>query len=103
MEEGRPSTHGSGTAEGRGAGQFPDSAAFARRAVHALRNPVGAILLSAESAIARADDPEAVRASLRRIVAQARRCGEILRELVDSVEGRTTSKHGPRDPGGAER
>ncbi len=70
--------------------------AFARRVVHALRNPVGAILLSAESALARADDPEAVRASLRRVVSQAQRCGEILRELLDSVEGGETP--GPSGP-----
>lgn len=73
-------------------GTAPDSLAFARRVVHALRNPVGAILLSAESALARADDPEAVRSSLRRVVAQAQRCGEILRELLDSVEGAETGK-----------
>ena len=82
---------GGPTADGSsGSGSGPAGGAetldFARRVVHALRNPVGAILLSAESALARADDPEAVRASLRRVVAQAQRCGQILRELIESVE-----------------
>jgi PAS domain S-box-containing protein len=64
---------------------------FAAEVAHEINNPVAAILLAAEVALERARDGEGhIAGTLERIADHARRCGAIVRSMLDfAIQGRS--------------
>ena len=60
---------------------------FAAGIAHQINNPVGGILLAAQYAKDRHDDPATVAMALDHIVADARRCGRIVRGVLEFARG----------------
>jgi len=60
---------------------------FAAGIAHQINNPVGGILLAAQFALAAPDDPERALAALRDITDDARRCGRIVRGVLEFARG----------------
>ena len=60
---------------------------FAAGIAHQINNPVGGILLAAQYAKNRAQDPGTVSMALDHIVADARRCGRIVRGVLEFARG----------------
>jgi PAS domain S-box-containing protein len=71
---------------------------FAAGIAHQINNPVGGILLAAQYAATARDDPAAIDGALEDIVADARRCGQIVRHLLRFAQEDTTDKL-PRELG----
>jgi PAS domain S-box-containing protein len=72
---------------------------FAAGIAHQINNPVGGILLAAQYAATAQDDPAAIDGALEDIVADTRRCGQIVRNLLRFAQEDTTDKV-PRDLNG---
>ncbi len=72
---------------------------FAAGIAHQINNPVGGILLAAQYAATARDDPAAIDGALEDIVADARRCGQIVRHLLRFAQEDTTDK-APRELNG---
>jgi signal transduction histidine kinase len=65
---------------------------FAAGIAHQINNPVGGILLAAQYAATARDDPAAIDGALEDIVAEASRCGQIVRHLLRFAQEDTTDK-----------
>ena len=65
---------------------------FASGIAHEINNPMGAILLAAQTALSHSEMPPVVAAELEEIVGQARRCGRIVRDLLEFARHGTTVK-----------
>jgi PAS domain S-box-containing protein len=66
---------------------------FAAGIAHQINNPVGGILLAAQFAQERPGDPEALAMALEHIVADARRCGRIVRGVLEFARGDDGERH----------
>jgi PAS domain S-box-containing protein len=69
---------------------------------HQINNPVGGILLAAQYAATARDNPAAIDGALEDIVADAKRCGQIVRNLLRFAQEDTTDK-APSDLNGLVR
>jgi PAS domain S-box-containing protein len=65
---------------------------FAAGIAHQINNPVGGILVAAQYAATARDDPAAVDEALEDIVAEATRCGKIVRHLLRFAQEDTSFK-----------
>jgi PAS domain S-box-containing protein len=66
---------------------------FAAGIAHQINNPVGGILLAAQFAQEQSGDPAALAMALEHIVADARRCGRIVRGVLEFARGDDGERH----------